>query len=61
MDKDRVAGAAKVIKGRTEEAAGKLVGDSKLQAKGAADKAAGKFQNTVGGVRDSIGGAKKAK
>lgn len=54
MDKDRIAGAAKVIKGSTEQAVGKVVGDQKLQVKGAADKAAGKYQNTVGGIRDAV-------
>lgn len=61
MNKDRVSGAAKVIKGRAEQVAGKVVGDSKLQAKGAADKTAGMFQNTVGGVRKASGSAKKAR
>ena len=31
MDKDRIAGAAKQAKGAVKEAAGKLVGDAKLQ------------------------------
>jgi len=54
MDKDRIAGAAKEMKGATKEAIGKVTGDQKLQVEGAADKAEGKFQNTVGGIRDAL-------
>jgi uncharacterized protein YjbJ (UPF0337 family) len=53
MDKDRVQGAATKIKGSIKEAAGKVTGDTKLQAEGKADKAAGKVQNAVGGVKDA--------
>jgi uncharacterized protein YjbJ (UPF0337 family) len=53
MDKDRVEGAMKQAKGAVKDAAGKLTGDTKLQAEGKADKAAGKVQNTVGGVKDA--------
>ncbi len=56
MDKDRIAGSAKVVKGSVKEAAGKLVGDAKLQAEGKADKVAGKVQNAVGGVKDALKG-----
>jgi uncharacterized protein YjbJ (UPF0337 family) len=54
MDKDRIAGSGKHATGAMKEAAGKVTGDSKLKAEGAADKAAGKVQNAVGGARDSI-------
>ena len=37
-----------------KEAVGKATGDRKLQAKGAADKAAGKVQNAVGGAKDAV-------
>lgn len=53
MDKDRIAGAAKQAKGAVKDAAGKLVGDPKLQAEGKADKAEGKAQSAVGGVKDA--------
>ena len=59
MDKDRIAGAANQAKGAIKQAAGKVTGDSKLQAEGAADKAAGKVQNAVGGVKDAIRDAVK--
>lgn len=54
MDNDRIEGAAKQMKGQVKDAAGKLTGDSKLQAEGKADKAGGKVQNAVGGVKDSV-------
>ena len=53
MDKDRIEGAAKQVKGSVKETLGNLTGDSKLQAEGKADKAEGKVQNTVGGVKDA--------
>jgi uncharacterized protein YjbJ (UPF0337 family) len=53
MNKDRIAGSAKEIKGAVKEATGKLVGDVKLQAGGRADKVEGKVQNTAGKVTDA--------
>jgi uncharacterized protein YjbJ (UPF0337 family) len=54
MDKDRIAGAAKQAKGAVKDAAGKAVGDSKMQAEGKADKAAGKVQNAAGSAKDAV-------
>ncbi len=54
MDKDRVQGIGQQIKGAVKDAFGKVTGDSKTQAEGKADKAGGKVQNTVGGVKDSV-------
>ena len=59
MDKDRIEGSASQAKGALKEAAGKLTGDAKLQAEGAADKAKGKVQNVVGGVKDVLRDADK--
>jgi uncharacterized protein YjbJ (UPF0337 family) len=59
MDKDRIAGSAKQIKGAMKETAGKLTGDAKLKSDGKADKAEGKFQNAVGGVKDAMRDALK--
>jgi uncharacterized protein YjbJ (UPF0337 family) len=56
MDKDRVDGSAKEIKGRIEEVAGKVLGDAKLESDGKAGQAAGKIQNVVGGVKDTLKG-----
>jgi uncharacterized protein YjbJ (UPF0337 family) len=61
MDKDRVVGSAKEIKGAVKETVGKVVGDVKLQSEGAADKAEGKIQNAVGGLKDTIKDAAKGK
>lgn len=52
MDKDRVEGAAKNIKGKIKEGVGKVTGDTKTEAEGKADQVEGKVQNTVGGVKD---------
>ena len=56
MDKDRVKGSAKIVKGRIKEAVGKAVGDAKLESEGKADKIEGKVQNAVGGLKDAIRG-----
>lgn len=56
MDKDRVEGSANQAKGTVKEMAGKLTGDAKLEAEGKADKAAGKVQNAVGGLKDTLRG-----
>ncbi|WP_292021064.1 MULTISPECIES: CsbD family protein [unclassified Brevundimonas] len=53
-DHDRIEGAAKNIGGKVKEAAGKVTGDTKLQAEGKADQVEGKVQNAVGGVKDSL-------
>ncbi len=53
MDKDRVEGAMHQAKGGVKEAVGKVTGDKKTQAEGAAEKAGGKVQNTVGGAKDA--------
>ena len=54
MDKDRVVGSAKVVKGKIKEAVGKAVGDAKLESEGKADKIEGRVQNAVGGLKDAI-------
>jgi uncharacterized protein YjbJ (UPF0337 family) len=56
MDKDRVKGSAKQAKGAIKETAGKLTGDTKLEADGKADKTEGKIQNAIGGVKDALRG-----
>lgn len=54
VDRDRIAGAANQAKGSIKEAAGKLTGDAKLESEGKADKAAGKVQNAIGGLKDKV-------
>jgi uncharacterized protein YjbJ (UPF0337 family) len=56
VDKDRVAGSAKEIKGAVKEALGKAVGDAKLESDGKADKMEGKVQNAIGGLKDTLRG-----
>jgi len=56
IDKDRIIGSAKVVKGKVKEAVGKAVGDAKLEAEGKADKIEGKVQNAVGGIKDTLKG-----
>lgn len=56
MDKNRVIGAAKQMAGCAKQAAGKLVGDTKLQADGKAEKIEGAIQNAVGGAKDTMKG-----
>ncbi len=53
---DRVAGSAQQAKGSVKEGVGSLIGDTKLQAEGRADKVEGKVQNTVGGIKDTLRG-----
>jgi uncharacterized protein YjbJ (UPF0337 family) len=54
MDKDRIAGTAKKVKGSVKEAIGKVVGDAKLQSDGKAEQTAGKIQNAIGGMKDTV-------
>lgn len=54
MDKDRIAGSAKEIKGTVKQEVGKALGDAKLEADGKADKIEGKVQNTIGTLKDMI-------
>ena len=56
MDKDRIKGSAEQAKGAMKEAAGKVFGDKKLETEGKADKAAGKVQNAIGGLKDAVRG-----
>jgi uncharacterized protein YjbJ (UPF0337 family) len=56
MDKDRIKGSAEQAKGAVKEVAGKVTGDRKLEADGKTDKVAGKVQNAVGGLKDTLRG-----
>jgi uncharacterized protein YjbJ (UPF0337 family) len=58
MDDDRVKGSAKNLKGSVKEGAGKVLGDSKLEGEGKADKVTGKIQNAIGGIKDALTGKK---
>jgi len=54
MDKDRVVGSAKQIKGAVKQAVGKAVGDAKMESEGRADEIEGKVQNAIGGLKDAL-------
>ena len=56
MDKDRILGLRKELKGAVKQAAGKAVGDAKLKADGKSDEIEGKVQNAVGGLKDALRG-----
>jgi uncharacterized protein YjbJ (UPF0337 family) len=54
MDKNRIEGAAKQVKGTVKEAAGKVLGDTKLVAEGKTEKVEGKIQSAFGGAKDAL-------
>lgn len=54
MDKDKIKGSANQVKGSIKEAFGKVTGNKKVEAEGIADKAGGKAQSTVGGIKDTV-------
>ncbi|MES1990956.1 MAG: CsbD family protein [Pseudomonadota bacterium] len=54
MDKNRISGSGKQIKGKVKAAVGKAIGDAKLEADGKSDQAKGKVQNAVGSIKDSL-------
>ena len=56
MNKNRIIGSAKQIKGAMKEVVGKTVGDAKLESDGKADKIEGKAQNAIGGLTDALKG-----
>jgi uncharacterized protein YjbJ (UPF0337 family) len=56
MDKDRIKGSADQAKGAIKEGVGKMFGDTKLENEGKADKAAGKVESAVGGLKDTLRG-----
>ena len=56
MDKDRVEGSWEQAQGKVKEVAGKVTGDAKLEGEGKAQKTAGKIQNAVGGLKDTLRG-----
>jgi uncharacterized protein YjbJ (UPF0337 family) len=47
---------ARQAKGAVKDKTGKAMGDKKMKGEGKGEKAAGKVQNTAGGVKDSLRG-----
>jgi uncharacterized protein YjbJ (UPF0337 family) len=60
MDSEHVKGAADKVKGAIKDTAGKVTGDSKLQAEGKWDKAKGAAHNAAGDVKDAVRDASKS-
>jgi uncharacterized protein YjbJ (UPF0337 family) len=56
VDKDRIKGSAEQAKGAIKAAAGKILGDKKLETEGQTEKAVGKVQNAIGGLKDTLRG-----
>jgi uncharacterized protein YjbJ (UPF0337 family) len=59
MDKDRIKGAAQTLKGRIENAIGKMTGNRKLETEGKIDKAVGSLRSATGNAKDDIRAAVK--
>jgi uncharacterized protein YjbJ (UPF0337 family) len=56
MDKHRLVGSAKQVKGAVKQSVGRAVGDAKLESEGQADKVDGKIRNAIGRLRDRLKG-----
>ena len=54
MNKDQVKGRATEAKGDIKEAAGKMVGNKKLQGEGLVDQAKGKAQAGLGDAKEKV-------
>lgn len=54
MNKDRIVGSAKQVAGTIKKDAGHAIGDTKLETEGKIEIAAGKLQNAVGGLEDTL-------
>jgi uncharacterized protein YjbJ (UPF0337 family) len=54
VNKDRLLGAGKRAIGAAKQVVGKLFGDANRQVDGSAEPPEGKFQNTAGGVKDTL-------
>ena len=59
MHKDTVKGAGKQAAGSIKQAAGKVTGNRRMEAEGAAEKTAGKVQKGVGDMKDAARDALK--
>lgn len=59
MDKNRIEGAAKQLKGSVKEAIGRVTGDKSTELEGAAEKNIGKVQAKAGQVADKVRDASK--
>ena len=60
MDKDRIAGSAKDVAGKVEDAVGNMTGNAQTQAAGRAREAEGTVQNLYGQAKDTARDAGEA-
>jgi uncharacterized protein YjbJ (UPF0337 family) len=54
MDKNRIAAIGHQLKGTLREGLGKIIGDAKLKADGAAEREVGEAQNAAGATADPL-------
>ncbi len=54
MDQGRTEGVSKKGSGSLKEAIGKVTGDTETQARGTAEKTAGRVEDAVGGAKDAV-------
>jgi uncharacterized protein YjbJ (UPF0337 family) len=57
MDENRIAGTVRNVGGKVEEGLGRVTGDTKKQAEGVVNQAAGAAQDLYGQARDSAADA----
>lgn len=54
MDKNRIKGGAKEVKGSVKESIGKVTGSRQTEAEGTTEKTAGKVQGQFGKAKDAV-------
>jgi len=54
MNRDRIIGSAKQVKGNIEQVTGRIIGDAKLTEDGKIDESEGKLQNSIGSLKDAL-------
>ena len=54
MNNDQIKGRAEEAKGKIKEVTGRVIGNPDLEAEGDADQVAGKVQKTYGDAKDKV-------
>jgi uncharacterized protein YjbJ (UPF0337 family) len=57
VNKDQVKGVGKQVKGSVKETVGRVTGNRRTEAEGAAEKTVGKVQKGYGDVKEKVKGA----
>ena len=57
VNKDQVKGVGKQAKGSIKQTAGRVTGNRRTEAEGAAEKTAGKVQKGFGDIKEKVKGA----